>query len=154
MPSHYKGTAGEVLALNTYIKLMRAGDSLGGRILRRGTLGGLTISQFAALEALYYLGPLRQNEIGARTLRSPGNMTLVLDNLEKAGLLSRTRAPDDRRAVIVSLTPKGRRRVAGVLPGHIAAIVDEMSALSADEQRALGDLCKKLGKRRDDEHER
>lgn len=146
MPTHHKGTAREVLALNTYIKLMRAGDAIASRILRRGTLGELTVSQFAALEALYYLGPLRQNEIGTRLLRSAGNMTLVLDNLEKAGLVTRARARDDRRAVIVSLTPKGRQRVAAVLPGHIAAIVDEMSALTADEQRALGDLCKKLGK--------
>ncbi len=129
---------------------MRAGDSLGARILRRDTLGGLTITQFAALEAIYHLGPMRQNEIGVRTLRSPGNMTLVLDNLEKAGLVTRARAPDDRRAVIVSLTAKGRRRVADVLPVHIAAIVDEMSVLTADEQRTLGELCKKLGKRRKD----
>jgi MarR family 2-MHQ and catechol resistance regulon transcriptional repressor len=146
MPTHHKGTAREVLALNTYIKLMRAGESLGARLMHCGTLGDLTISQFAALEALYHLGSLRQNEIGTKTLRSPGNMTLVIDNLERAGLVTRTRAADDRRAIVVALTPKGKKLIAGILPEHIAAIAGQMSVLTPDEQRQLGDLCRKLGK--------
>ena len=145
MPSHHAGPAREVLALNTYIKFMRAGESLGARLMRCGTLGDITISQFAALEALHHLGPLRQNEIGAKTLRSPGNMTLVTDNLEKAGLVTRTRAVEDRRAILVALTPKGKKLIASILPGHIAAIVDQMSVLTPAEQKQLGDLCRKLG---------
>ena len=138
MTTHHQGAPREALALNTYIKLMRAGDSLGARILRRDTLGGLTITQFAVLEALYHLGPLRQNEIGAKTLRSP-------DNLEKAGLATRTRAADDRRAIVVTLTPQGKKKIAGILPAHLAAIVEQMSVLTPAEQQQLGVLCKKLG---------
>jgi MarR family 2-MHQ and catechol resistance regulon transcriptional repressor len=145
MPAHIAGTASETLALKTYIKLMRAGDSVGARIKGRRTLGALTISQFAVLEALYHLGPLRQNEVGAKTLRSPRNLTLVIDNLEKAGLVTRTRAAADRRAIVVALTPKGRRRIAAILPAHLAAIVEQMSVLTPEEQRQLGALCKKLG---------
>ena len=145
MPAHIPGTAGDTLALKTYIKLMRASDSLAARIKGRGTFGALTISQFAVLEAIYHLGPMRQNEIGAKTLRSPGNLTLVIDNLEKAGLATRTRAADDRRAIVVALTPKGKRRIASILPAHLAAIVEQMSVLTPAEQQQLGALCKKLG---------
>jgi MarR family 2-MHQ and catechol resistance regulon transcriptional repressor len=145
MPAHFAGTARQTLALKTYIKLMRAADSVGARIKGRRTLGALTISQFAVLEALYYLGPLRQNEIGAKTLRSPGNLTLIIDNLEKVGLVTRTRAADDRRAIVVALTLKGKRRIASILPAHLAAIVEQMSVLTPAEQQQLGALCKKLG---------
>jgi MarR family 2-MHQ and catechol resistance regulon transcriptional repressor len=145
MPTHHKGSARENLALNTYIKLMRAGEALGARLKACRAVGDLTISQFAALEALYHLGPLRPNEISAKTLRSPGNITLVIDNLEKAGLVTRARAPDDRRALVVALTAKGKKVIAGILPGHIAAIVEQMSVLTPAEQEQLGELCKKLG---------
>ena len=145
MPRQSADPAGDVLALNTYIKLMRAGDSVGTRLKSCGTIGSLSMSQFAVLEALFHLGPLRQNQIGAKTLRSPGNLTLVIDNLEKAGLVTRARAADDRRAIVVTLTPKGKKKIAGILPAHLAAIVAQMSVLTPAEQRQLGALCKKLG---------
>src|SRR5713101_1148524 len=145
MPKPSAAPARDALALNTYIKLMRAGDSVATRIKSRGTFDGLSVSQFAVLEALFHLGPMRQNQIGAKTLRSPGNLTLVIDNLEKAGLVTRARAAADRRAIVVALTPKGKRRIASILPAHLAAIVEQMSVLTAEEQKQLGVLCKKLG---------
>jgi len=145
MTSPSASPARDAQALNTYIKLMRAADSVGTRIKSRGTFDGLSISQFAVLEALFHLGPLRQNQIGAKTLRSPGNLTLVIDNLEKARLVTRARAADDRRAIVVTLTPKGKKKIAGILPAHLAAISEQMSVLTPEEQQQLGALCKKLG---------
>jgi MarR family transcriptional regulator, 2-MHQ and catechol-resistance regulon repressor len=147
MPSHYCGSAEEVLALDTFIKLTRASDSIGARLLQENTFGDLTPSQFAVLEALYHLGPLCQSDIGAKLLKSGGNITLVIDNLEKQGLVSRQRERDDRRFVTVSLTESGRERIAGILPGHVVAIVNELSVLTPEEQRSLGRLCRKLGKK-------
>src|SRR5260370_323000 len=57
----------------------------------------------------------------------------------------RARAADDRRAIVVALTPKGRRRIAAILPAHLATIVEQMSVLTPAEQQQLGALCKKLG---------
>lgn len=116
------------------------------RLAQRGTLGDLTVSQFGVLEALYHLGPMCQNELAGKILKSSGNMTLVIDNLEKHGLVQRQRNTDDRRMVTVSLTKDGQELIEAVLPGHIAAIQKEMSVLSAQELQALGDLCRKLGK--------
>ena len=147
MPTHYRGTEQELLALDTFIKLTRASDSIGARLLQENTFGDLTPSQFGALEVLYHLGPLCQGDIGAKLLKSGGNVTLVIDNLEKRGLVTRQRDRDDRRFVTVSLTEAGRDLIARILPGHVAAIVHEMDVLTAEEQQSLGRLCRKLGKR-------
>ena len=146
MPTHYQGTPREVLALNAFIKLTRATDSVLARLARIGTHPDLTVSQFGTLETLYHLGPLCQNAIGAKLLTSPGNLSLVLDNLEKRDLVKRQRDAEDRRRVVVSLTPAGYDLIASVLPTHVTAIADVMSALNPDEQQALGQLCRKLGK--------
>lgn len=147
MPSHYHGTPQEIQALDTFIKLTRAVDSLYARLARRGALGDLTLSQFGVLESLYHLGSMSQSEICSKLLKSGGNMTLVIDNLEKHGLVQRNQHTQDRRITKVSLTPAGRDLIGEVLPGQVAAIVEEMNTITSDEQKQLGQLCKKLGKK-------
>jgi len=146
MPTHYKGTPQEMRALNTFIKLTRATDSLLARLSRREAFAELTVRQFGVLESLYHLGPMRQGEISAKLLKSGGNITLVVDNLEKRGLVQRERDSNDRRVVVVSLTKAGRELIGRVFPNHVADIVAEMSVLTAEEQEILGRLCRKLGK--------
>jgi len=146
-PTHYQGSPEQELALNTFIKLTRAAESLMSRLGHCGSLQGLTTSQFGVLEALYHLGPMCQSELGEKLLRSGGNITLVIDNLEKQGLVLRTRDQEDRRLVNVSLTPAGEALISQVFPQYLKAIVAEMSALSPQEQDQLGQLCRKLGKK-------
>jgi MarR family 2-MHQ and catechol resistance regulon transcriptional repressor len=146
VPTHYEGTQEEVRALDAWLKLVRATDSLGARLLGRAAFGDLTPRQFGVLESLYHMGPMRPGEISAKLLKSGGNITLVVDNLEKSGLVRRQRDSDDRRVVVVSLTEKGRERIGSIFPGHVADIVEEMSILTAEEQETLGRLCRKLGK--------
>lgn len=145
MPTHYKGSPQETLALNTFIKLTRSVESLTSRLSQRGTLGELTESQFGVLETLYHLGSMCQNQIAAKILKSSGNLTMVIDNLEKHGLVRRVRDLEDRRKVQVSLTDEGRQLIAEVFPEQAAAITEEMSALTPQEQETLGSLCRKLG---------
>jgi MarR family 2-MHQ and catechol resistance regulon transcriptional repressor len=133
-------------ALNTFIKLTRCTNSLLARLAERNTIGDLTYSQFAVLEALYHLGPLTQGEVSQKVLKSGSNMTTVIDNLERAGLVRRERDVKDRRVIHVHLTEAGSNRVEQVLPAHIAALVEEFSVLSASDQETLGALCKKLGR--------
>lgn len=145
MPTHYVGTPRETLALNTYIKLTRAVESLQARLAQRGLLGGLTFSQFGILEALHHLGPMCQHELGQKILKSSGNITMVIDNLEKHGLVRRMPHPDDRRMVLVTLTEAGEALINDVFPRQLAGIVEELSVLDAQEQETLGNLCRKLG---------
>jgi MarR family 2-MHQ and catechol resistance regulon transcriptional repressor len=126
---------------------MRAAESATTRIHRHLVSTGLTVSQFAVLEALYHLGPLSQREIGKKILRSSGNITMVIDNLEKGGLVRRERFEADRRFYIVHLTDKGYDLINELFPLHAAVIAEDFGVLTAAEQEALGRLCKKLGLR-------
>ncbi len=147
MPTHYQGSTHEILALDTFIKLTRAVDSLTARLHQYGSMGGLTISQFGVLETLYHLGPMCQSQISSKLLLSTGNITLVIDNLEKRGLVQRRRDSQDRRYITVSLTEAGQALIAQIFPLHAAAIAEEMSVLEPGEQEALGQLCRKLGRK-------
>ena len=148
MPTSFAGSPAQRRTLDTFIKLTRCTDSLMARIAERNTIGDLTFSQFAVLEALYHLGPMTAGEVGQKILKSGGNMTLVIDNLERDGLVRRERDANDRRVIHVHLTEAGSSKLESVLPGHVAALVDEFKILSAKEQETLGELCKKLGRGR------
>lgn len=132
-------------ALNAYTKLMRAAESVTGRVHRVLAEPKLTISQFGVLEALHHKGPLCQKDIGAKILKSSGNMTMVIDNLEKSGLVRRERDSEDRRYLTIHLTEAGIALISKVFAEVEAEIVTEMASLTGNEQELLGCLCKKLG---------
>lgn len=146
MGTKYRGESAERLALDSYIKLMRATESVSVRVHRHLAEAGLTISQFAVLEALHHLGPLCQRDIARKVLKSTGNITMVIDNLERRGLVRRERGAADRRFLTIHLTPSGRGLVGELFPRHARAINDELAALTPDEQAELGRLCRKLGR--------
>jgi len=148
MPTHFTGSRAEMRTLDTFIKLTRCTNSVLARLAEKGTVGELTYSQFAVLEALYHLGHMSQGEISMKVLKSGSNMTTVIDNLERDGLVRRERDAKDRRVIHVHLTEAGISKVEAVLPGHVEALVEEFKVLSASEQQTLGALCKKLGKGR------
>jgi MarR family 2-MHQ and catechol resistance regulon transcriptional repressor len=146
MSSHYNGTPGEVLALDAFIKLNRSLIAVQAQLLPPLLKDfRLTESQFAVLEAVYHLGPLPQGELCRKILRSGSNLTTVVDNLERDGLVRRDRDQNDRRIQIVSLTTKGQELLTAALPVHVARVTRTMGALTADEQRQLARLCRKLG---------
>jgi MarR family 2-MHQ and catechol resistance regulon transcriptional repressor len=146
MPTHYKGTPEQVLALDAFIKLSRSVMAVQGHLLPSLQREfGLTESQFAILEALRHLGSLQQGELCQKILRSGSNVTTVVDNLERDGLVRRVRDDADRRVQIVHLTDKGEELVDRALPAHVNRIAGVMAALEPDEQRELGRLCRKLG---------
>ena len=146
MPTHYQGTPDEELALDTYIKLTRATDTINARLSMASSMQELTISQFGVLEALYHLGPLAQNILGEKILKSNSNMTTVIDNLEKRQLVQRERAKDDRRKIIVHLTESGMQMIKNLFPKHVQAIEQQFSVLTTEEKKLLGELLRKLGK--------
>lgn len=145
MTAHYQGGLQQTTALGSFIKLMRAGNSVYARLHKGLAKFGITHGQLAVLEALLHLGPMSQRELGRKLLRSSSNVTTLLDNLERRSLIQRKRLLDDRRVLIVSLTGRGKRLIEKVFPLHARRITDLFSVLSANEQQELGRLCKKLG---------
>lgn len=77
-------------------------------------------------------------------LVSSGTMTNRIDRLERGGLVSRSPAPEDRRAVLVALTPTGKARVDEALISLLDCERQILSALDADQADDLGGLLKLL----------
>jgi len=74
-------------------------------------------------------GRLTLREIRGRLVKSPPNITALVDRLERDGLLRRERSQDDRRVVIAALTERGWEALATAAP-----------ALFTAERRVLRDL--------------
>ena len=146
MTDRFHRPAEELHALSAYVKLMRAAETLSTRVHRHLAGNGLTVSQFAVLEALHHLGPLCQRDIGRKILKSSGNITTVIDNLERRQLVERRRGGEDRRYVAVHLSASGEALITGIFPRHAAGIVEAFSPLSPQEQAELARLCRKLGR--------
>lgn len=132
------------MALSSFLALIRASDFLSSQISFRCENQGLTISQFGILDALYRGGAYCQKELGEKIFKSSGNITLVVDNLEKRGFVRRERKDDDRRYISIHLTDDGRRVISEVLPKVSNFIQDELKVLSEEEQQLLRCMCRKL----------
>jgi MarR family 2-MHQ and catechol resistance regulon transcriptional repressor len=145
MGTHFDGTAKERRSLSTFIRMMRGIESFNIRTFNISPANRLSYSQFATMEALFHLGPMFQKDIAAKLLRTSGNLTMVINNLEKQGLARRHRLQTDRRFTTVHLTRKGTKLMEEIFPKHAEIITREMSVLSDEEQETLGYLCKKLG---------
>jgi MarR family 2-MHQ and catechol resistance regulon transcriptional repressor len=136
----------EAQILKLYTQLMRATNAVTEKMHRHLLDYKLSMSQFGVLEALYHLGPLCQKDIGDKILKTSGNITLVIDNLEKRKLVKREKDPGDRRRMTVKLTESGRKLIGRIFPDHSKIAYKVFSVLEPEEQNALSLLLKKLGK--------
>ncbi len=145
MPTHHKGTEEEKLALDLTIKLARASQALANRTMCGVVSAGVSPSQFGVLDALYHLGPMTLGDVAKKHLKSPNNITSVVDTMERSGLVERRRCDKDRRVIYLDITPKGKELFLKLWPGHVDRVVEAIKGLSPKEQKELADLCKKLG---------
>jgi MarR family 2-MHQ and catechol resistance regulon transcriptional repressor len=141
--SNYQGSKKHVLALNTFVKLVRSTNCVSTDV-HRHFLAELTVSQFGILEALYHLGPMSQKELAAKILKSPGNITTIINNLEKNDLVKREVKSEDKRYCTISLTKKGMSTIERIFPIHADILLKRISVLTETEQHTLGKLLKKL----------
>lgn len=147
MATHHHGTEAERRALDMFIALSRATDWYHRGALKRAPLpDALTVTQFGVLEALYHLGPLCQAEVGAKILKTKGNVSVVIDRLVQRRLVRRRPDKDDRRYTVVELTDAGRGLIAEYFPRIAFGFTESANVLSVDEQETLTRLCKKLGR--------
>ena len=87
---------------------------------------------------------LKMGELSRRMLVTGGNVTGIVDQLERAGLIARTEDPADRRAYRVKLTKEGRRLFAQMAAEHEAWIVELFAAIPKREQRLLTESLSRL----------
>lgn len=132
-------------ALRAWIVLARSYHTIERAVSRDAASHGLTIAQFAVLEALYHKGPLPLGRIGSLLLVTAGNITYVVDQLERRELVRRERKSKDRRVVVASLTTEGRALIDDIFPRHARFVAGLFDVLDPPEQAELRRLLKKLG---------
>lgn len=132
------------LNLSTLIVFTRAEQKIHKIEYETIKAGGLTNSQFAVLEVLYSKGDLKICEIIEKILTTSGNVTVVIKNLEKDGLVSKHPDPEDKRSMLISITDKGKKIMDEIFPKHVDNINNIFSILTTEEKLELKKILKKF----------
>lgn len=97
----------------------------------------VTLTQFRTLVVLSGLGETRLNTLAERLDVGASSALRTVDRLLAAGLVTRHEDTRDRRAVVIALTPRGRRLVATVTDRRRAAIAEVVERMPASRRRGL-----------------
>ena len=104
----------------------------------------VTLPQFDVLSELERAGKqLTMSELSRELMVSNGNVTGVIDRLEKSGFVTRTRAEHDRRIQYIRLTPTGRKEFNRMARRHERWLEDLLSDLSFADMANLQKLLLK-----------
>lgn len=135
----------KALALKLWVVLARTHNAVSQCAAEDVARHGLTLAEFAVMEALYHKGPLLLGEVQKKILVSSGGVTYLVDRLAERGLVRRKLCPEDRRARYAELTEEGSALMDRIFPQHAEMIEDVLSVLSRDEKRQVVGLLKQLG---------
>ena len=108
---------------------------------------GLNRGEMGVLAALRFAGPKQQlspTRLFKGLMLSSAGITSRLDRLERRGYVKRSRHPNDRRGVLVELTPAGREVLDKAVGANTGREKELLAKLSKQEQAALAALLKKL----------
>jgi MarR family 2-MHQ and catechol resistance regulon transcriptional repressor len=108
---------------------------------------GLGDSDFRVLDVLLNRGPMPVSALGPKVDLNPGSVSVAVDRLYKKGLVSRVESETDRRVRTVSLTEKGRRVFVPIYRQHAALVKRAFQDISAEEQRQMEEVLKKIARR-------
>lgn len=144
-----------------YLDLLDTADWMRDHMTRQLSVLGTTMTHFRVLDLLQREGPRHLQAISDRFRCSKQNMSWVIEEMVKAGLVRRElpapprRVPADaksgrnyiprgRRVVPIHLTPAGERELGRILPKHLKMVRDQMENLSDQEQRNYIRLSRKM----------
>ena len=127
-------------AVGLFTRLTRVGLLLDAFQHRCLDSFGLRFIDYSVLRVLELVGPpyrMSPTELAEIVLRSTGGMTQILDRLERAGLVARAPDPDDRRRVVIQLTPEGLRTADDANATYARERERLLEGLSRDEVEQL-----------------
>ena len=125
--------------------LMRVAMQRHTSIFTSRMIEGLTQTQFAALAKLYEVGPCSQNYLGRLIYLDAATIKGVVDRLDLRGFVTALNDPKDRRRRAVALTERGRSVTEAAMVVASDITTATLSPLTADEQRQITKLLRKLG---------
>ncbi|WP_243385485.1 MarR family winged helix-turn-helix transcriptional regulator [Bacillus kexueae] len=132
-------------AMTLFHVFARAFKSISEHSIRDSKEHGFNPTEFAVLELLYTKGPQKLQQIGSRLLLVSGNVTYVIDKLERNGYIYREQDVKDKRSVYAHLTDKGKLYLDEIYPIHAMRMARAFSGLTEVEQEQLMALLKKAG---------
>jgi DNA-binding MarR family transcriptional regulator len=135
----------ETSALEITGRLDRIARHLDRRATEAMTDSGLNCRDLEVLGALRRSGcGLPAGQLARAAMLTSGGMTGQADRLASAGLIVRRPDPEDRRTVLVSLTPEGQGAAENALTAYLGAGEQALSVLSEEEKETLAELLRKL----------
>ena len=105
---------------------------------------GESIFVWRLLAVLHDEGPAILAELADATAQHPASISRLLDEMERQGLVKRTRDGTDRRRVQVELAPGGRARYLALHDQAVAVMEESLAGLSREEQELLSALLAKM----------
>lgn len=134
------------LALSVWVRLLKAHGLL-LREVRRRVPEELTLPQFDVMAQLYRnQAGMTPRELTRELLVTAGNLTGIVERLVGLGLVGRQPVPEDRRAVRLSLTPRGRRLMSRAIPRHRRDVGTLLATVAPSELEHLRDLLGELNR--------
>jgi DNA-binding MarR family transcriptional regulator len=133
VPAELRGLA----ALRTIIRIFGRLTAQGTRTARRH---GLSLPHVEVLLCLDSGEGVSQQDLAERLLLTKGNICVIVQKMEAAGLIERRSDPDDQRFHRLYLTPAGREKLRAILPEQAAQTSRVLRGLSPAEQRTLHEL--------------
>jgi DNA-binding MarR family transcriptional regulator len=133
--------------LGAYFVLMEAVSLLQHQVEQQlRAEGDISYVQFQLLARLADAdGQLTMTQLADGVVYSRSGLTHQAGLLEKAGLITRGPHPDDHRAILVTITGKGRALLGRVLPGHIQVTRRLLlDPLTDDDLHHLGDIMTRV----------
>lgn len=104
---------------------------------------GLTGAQFGSLSRIPPEG-ISLTELAAMSSADPATVSGIVDRLVRDGFISRERSAEDRRAVHITLTEKGKETLAAVIPIHRRAVSEALGPMDEESLRALLSLLGRI----------
>ncbi len=89
-------------------------------------------------------GKMSQLELSTYFDLKPGSLSEILSKIERKGLIERTRNPEDRRQLLIRLTPEGTEKAARDQEARIRFRERAFSALTPEEQLQLADMLDRI----------
>jgi len=111
---------------------------------RRKTWGELTYQQYNVLRMIDTMGPQPQAEVARRLMVTAPVVTRLASTLVDSGLVQRRTDPKDRRAVLLALTPTGRRRARAMRRDLLAAAHELLEPIPGEKRAAVGAALEEL----------
>ncbi len=131
-------------SMKTVVRLEKASLKITNLTVNYLSKHNLTFNQFKVLEVLYHIGDLNIGSITKLTMSTPGNITVVVKNLNSDGWITSIKDPKDNRASILSITQKGIEIIEQVFPTHASNLTKTLEVLSDEELNTLYDLLNKV----------